>query len=146
MALKNEKDKMKKDELKTEDTAENKTETSLAGDNLTENEKDDIGDSDEVLADTKTQEVKETVSEIEKKEKEKVVYIGPNIKGLLQNTVFDYLPSMENYKDYENIEKLFIKLPVLKKSLNQLREKSNYLHIIYEATEETELNRRKEVG
>jgi hypothetical protein len=67
----------------------------------------------------------------------KMVYIGPNIEGLLSGTVFDYLPELENYKEYESIEKLFIPLGSLKEETLKLREKSNYLHFIYEKIAET---------
>ncbi|MCP1226413.1 hypothetical protein [Sebaldella sp. S0638] len=71
----------------------------------------------------------------------KMVYIGPNIEGLLNGTVFDYMPELENYKEYENIGKLFIPLESLKEETLKLREKSNYLHFIYE--EIAEIKKRK---
>ena len=67
----------------------------------------------------------------------KMVYIGPNIEGLLSGTVFDYMPELENYKEYENIEKLFIPLEALKEETLKLREKSNYLHFIYDEIAES---------
>lgn len=67
----------------------------------------------------------------------KMVYVGPNIEGLLNGTVFDYMPELENYKEYENIEKLFIPLGSLKEETLKLREKSNYLHFIFEKIAET---------
>ena len=52
-----------------------------------------------------TENLQET--EIKVGETGKMVYIGPNIQGLLSGTVFDYMPEIENYKEYESIEKLF---------------------------------------
>ena len=51
----------------------------------------------------------------------KMVYIGPNVEGLLSGTVFDYMPELES----------------LKEETLKLREKSNYLHFIYEEIAET---------
>ena len=53
-----------------------------------------------------TENLQET--EIKVGETGKMVYIGPNIQGLLSGTVFDYMPEIENYKEYESIEKLFV--------------------------------------
>ena len=77
-----------------------------------------------------TENLQET--EIKVGETGKMVYIGPNIQGLLSGTVFDYMPEIENYKEYESIEKLFVSLGSLKEETLKLREKSNYLHFIYE--------------
>ena len=66
-----------------------------------------------------------------------MVYIGPNIEGLLSGTVFDYMPELENYKEYESIEKLFIPLESLKEETLKLKEKTNYMHIIYDEIAET---------
>ena len=89
------------------------------------------------------QETKEVEKEAEVT-KEKVVYIGPNIKGILSNTVFDYMPDLENYSDYPKLNKLFVKLEDLKKSQIQLKEKSNYLHLIYDQVKEKEIEKRRE--
>lgn len=80
----------------------------------------------------------------EETKKEKVMYIGPNIRGLLQNTVFEYMPDIEKHKEYVNIEKLFVKLPEVKKSILQIKEKSNVLHIIYDEVQKIEDKKRKE--
>ena len=91
------------------------------------------------------QETKKAEEEAEvAKEKVKVVYIGPNIKGMLSNTVFDYMPDLKNYSDYPKLDKLFVKLEDLKKSQVQLKEKSNYLHLIYDQVKEKESEKRKE--
>ena len=82
-----------------------------------------------------TENLQET--EIKVVETGKMVYIGPNIQGLLSGTVFDYMPEIENYKEYESIEKLFVSLGSLKEETLKLREKSNYLHFIYENIAET---------
>ncbi|MDR2879905.1 MAG: hypothetical protein LBV03_08330, partial [Fusobacteriales bacterium] len=84
------------------------------------------------------QEIKEVEKEAEVA-KEKVVYIGPNIKGILSNTVFDYMPDLKSYSDYPKLSKLFVKLEDLKKSQVQLKEKSNYLHLIYDQVKEKEI-------
>ena len=89
------------------------------------------------------QETKEVEKEAEVT-KEKVVYIGPNIKGILSNTVFDYMPNLEVYSDYPKLSKLFVKLEDLKKSQIQLKEKSNYLHLIYDQIKEKEIEKRRE--
>ena len=85
-----------------------------------------------------------TLEKPEEKKKEKVMYIGPNIRGLLQNTVFEYMPDIEKHKEYVNIEKLFVKLPEVKKSILQIKEKSNVLHIIYDEVQKIEDKKRKE--
>ena len=89
------------------------------------------------------QETKEVEKEAEVA-KEKVVYIGPNIKGILSNTVFDYMPNLDTYSDYPKLSKLFVKLEDLKKSQIQLKEKSNYLHLIYDQVKEKEIEKRRE--
>lgn len=75
--------------------------------------------------------MKESV-EVKKSENNKVVYIGPNIQGLLNGTVFNYMPDLKNYEEYKNIEKLFIPLASLKEETLKIRENSGYLSIIYE--------------
>lgn len=142
MALKNEKDKFKKDDLKAGDVSENKIEAGQNADKIVGNLEAETSSTE--TAETKLQDEKEEVLEISKEEKkEKVMYIGPNIKGLLQNTVFDYMPSMESYEEYKNIEKLFIKLPAVKESILRLKEKSNVLHIIFDDIQKTEEEKRK---
>ena len=89
------------------------------------------------------QETKEVEKEAEVA-KEKMVYIGPNIKGILSNTVFDYMPDLKSYSDYPKLGKLFVKLEDLKKSQIQLKEKSNYLHLIYDQVKEKEIEKRRE--
>ena len=89
------------------------------------------------------QETKEVEKEAEVA-KEKMVYIGPNIKGILSNTVFDYMPDLKSYSDYPKLGKLFVKLEDLKKSQIQLKEKSNYLHLIYDQIKEKEIEKRRE--
>ena len=99
---------------------------------------------DEVKEDENTgQDTKEVEKEAEVA-KEKVVYIGPNIKGILSNTVFDYMPDLKSYSDYPKLSKLFVKLEDLKKSQIQLKEKSNYLHLIYDQVKEKEIEKRRE--
>ena len=100
---------------------------------------------DEVKEDENTgQDTKEVAEEGTEEAKEKVVYIGPNIKGILSNTVFDYMPDLKSYSDYQNLSKLFVKLEDLKKSQIQLKEKSNYLHLIYDQVKEKEIEKRRE--
>ena len=100
---------------------------------------------DEVKEDENTgQDTKEVAEEGTEEAKEKVVYIGPNIKGILSNTVFDYMPDLKSYSDYPKLSKLFVKLEDLKKSQIQLKEKSNYLHLIYDQVKEKEIEKRRE--
>ena len=91
------------------------------------------------------QETKEVEKEAEMA-KEKVVYIGPNIKGILSNTVFDYMPDLKSYSDYPKLSKLFVKLEDLKKSQIQLKEKSNYLHLIYDQVKEKEIENKSVIN
>ncbi len=55
----------------------------------------------------------------------------------------DILLAMKN-SDYPKLDKLFVKLEDLKKSQVQLKEKSNYLHLIYDQVKEKEIEKRKE--
>ncbi|WP_435309676.1 hypothetical protein [Sebaldella termitidis] len=153
MAAKSNKDTADKDKLKAGEVSENKTETGRNDETLTSGatENKDNSQAETGIADLATSNDKATTatpeSPEEKKEetkKEKVMYIGPNIRGLLQNTVFEYMPDIENYKEYVNIEKLFVKLPEVKKSILQIKEKSNVLHIIYDEVQKIEDKKRKE--
>ena len=125
---KTEKEEIKKDDEKI--TAEGK-------------ELDEIKEEKTGTGENTEQETKEVEKEAEMA-KEKVVYIGPNIKGILSNTVFDYMPNLEVYSDYPKLSKLFVKLEDLKKSQIQLKEKSNYLHLIYDQVKEKEIEKRRE--
>lgn len=133
-----EKDEIKKDEEK--DQGETKVDENVTV----------TGGTQEIKTETVTTIDENTKQGTEKAEnkveavKEKVVYIGPNIKGILSNTVFEYMPNLDNYSDYPKLEKLFVKLEDLKKSQIQLKEKSNYLHLIYDQVKETESEKRKE--
>ena len=106
-------------------------------------ELDEIKEEKTGTGENTEQETKEVEKEAEMA-KEKVVYIGPNIKGILSNTVFDYMPDLKSYSDYPKLSKLFVKLEDLKKSLIQLKEKSNYLHLIYDQIKEKEIEKRRE--
>ena len=106
-------------------------------------ELDEIKEEKTGTGENTEQETKEVEKEAEMA-KEKVVYIGPNIKGILSNTVFDYMPNLEVYSDYPKLSKLFVKLEDLKKSQIQLKEKSNYLHLIYDQVKEKEIEKRRE--
>ncbi len=106
-------------------------------------ELDEIKEEKTGTGENTEQETKEVEKEAEMA-KEKVVYIGPNIKGILSNTVFDYMPNLEVYSDYPKLSKLFVKLEDLKKSQIQLKEKSNYLHLIYDQIKEKEIEKRRE--
>ena len=72
------------------------------------------------------------VEEVRTGNQEKVVYIGPNIQGILNGTIFDYMPNLESYKEYKNLEKLFVSLGSLKEETLKLKEKTSYLHIIFD--------------
>ena len=106
-------------------------------------ELDEIKEEKTGTGENTEQETKEVEKEAEMA-KEKVVYIGTNIKGILSNTVFDYMPNLEVYSDYPKLSKLFVKLEDLKKSQIQLKEKSNYLHLIYDQIKEKEIEKRRE--
>lgn len=80
-------------------------------------------------------------TEVKINKTDKVVYIGPNIEGLISGTVFDYMPELENYSIYEGIEKLFVPIGLLKEKTLELKEKSNYLHFVYDKL--VEIKKRK---
>ena len=149
MAAKNNKDTADKDKLKAGEVSEDKTETGQNDETLTsgatenkDNSQAETGAADAVTSNDKA--ATATLESPEETKKGKVMYIGPNIRGLLQNTVFEYMPDIENYKEYVNIEKLFVKLPEVKKSILQIKEKSNVLHIIYDEVQKIEDKKRKE--
>lgn len=153
MAAKSNKDTVDKDKLKAGEVSENKTETGQNGETLTsgatenkDNSQPGTGTADVAASNDKTATATPESPEEKKEEtkKEKVMYIGPNIRGLLQNTVFEYMPDIENYKEYVNIEKLFVKLPEVKESILRIKEKSNVLHVIYDELQKIEDKKRKE--
>ena len=153
MAAKNNKDTADKDKLKAGEVSEDKTETGQNDETLTsgatenkDNSQAETGTADATTSNDKAATATPESPEEKKEEtkKEKVMYIGPNIRGLLQNTVFEYMPDIEKHKEYVNIEKLFVKLPEVKKSILQIKEKSNVLHIIYDEVQKIEDKKRKE--
>ena len=127
------KPKTEKEDIKKDDEKVTADEKEL---DETKEEKTGTGENTE-------HEIKEVEKEAEVA-KEKMVYIGPNIKGILSNTVFDYMPDLKSYSDYPKLSKLFVKLEDLKKSQIQLKEKSNYLHLIYDQVKEKEIEKRRE--
>lgn len=140
---KTEKEEIKKDNEKVTVEGKELDETKEEKTGIGENTKQDFtegGKEDENTG----QDTKEVAEEATEVAKEKVVYIGPNIKGILSNTVFDYMPDLKNYSDYPKLSKLFVKLEDLKKSQIQLKEKSNYLHLIYNQVKEKEIEKRRE--
>ena len=139
---KTEKEEIKKDDEKVTTDGKELDETKEEKTGIGENTKQDVTEG--VKEDGNTgQDTKEVEKEAEVA-KEKVVYIGPNIKGILSNTVFDYMPDLKSYSDYPKLSKLFVKLEDLKKSQIQLKEKSNYLHLIYDQVKEKEIEKRRE--
>ena len=126
--------------VEKEETGKDEEKIITEGKDLEEKKKEKTETDESAEQETKKAEEEAEVA----KEKVKVVYIGPNIKGILSNTVFDYMPNLENYSDYPKLDKLFVKLEDLKKSQIQLKEKSNYLHLIYDQVKEKEIEKRKE--
>ena len=127
------KPKTEKEEIKKDDEK-----VTTDGKELDETKEEKTGTGENTEQETKEVEKEAEVA------KEKMVYIGPNIKGILSNTVFDYMPDLKSYSDYPKLGKLFVKLEDLKKSQIQLKEKSNYLHLIYDQVKEKEIEKRRE--